>query len=67
MSNRELELFPCLSSWLYLSTAPEMTNRYPQALKVSSAGWVKGWKKSLPVKKLFELLIVQSLWQIRGC
>lgn len=61
MSNRELELFPCL----YLSAVPGMTNRFPSGNK--SQQRLKGWKKSLPVQKLFELLIVQSRRQIRGC
>lgn len=67
MSNRELELFPCLSSLLYLSTAPKMTNRYPRGNKSRQRRPGEGLEKSLPVQKLFELLIVQSPWQIRGC
>lgn len=67
MSNSELELFPCLLSQLYLFIAPKMTNRYPQAIKVRSGDRVKGWKNAYLLKKVFELLIVQSPWQIRGC
>lgn len=64
MSNRELELFPCL----YLSAVPCMTNRFPSGNKSQQrASAAEGLEKSLPVQKLFELLIVQSRWQIRGC
>lgn len=38
----------------------------PSGTNSQQRGLSEGLDKSLPVKKLFEVLFVQSLWQIRG-